>query len=57
MSSRGTSGGGDPYTVLGLAQTATESEIKRAYRRLALKFHPDVDDSPEVSVLGLALDA
>ena len=29
------------YHVLGLNQTATREEVKRAYRRLALKYHPD----------------
>ncbi|MCO5612600.1 hypothetical protein L7F22_066868 [Adiantum nelumboides] len=32
----------DPYTTLGLSKDATEDEIKKARRRLALKFHPDV---------------
>jgi molecular chaperone DnaJ len=31
----------DYYKVLDLARTATEAEIKKAYRRLAMKFHPD----------------
>jgi molecular chaperone DnaJ len=31
----------DYYTVLDVARTATEAEIKKAYRRLAMKFHPD----------------
>ena len=29
------------YEVLGLEKTADETQIKKAYRKLALKFHPD----------------
>lgn len=31
----------DYYKILGVAKDATESDIKKAYRRLAMKFHPD----------------
>ena len=31
----------DPYVVLGISKKATDDEIKRAYRKLALKYHPD----------------
>lgn len=31
----------DPYKVLGVAKNATESEVKKSYRKLARKWHPD----------------
>ena len=36
----------DYYAVLGLARGASDSEIKRAYRRLARDLHPDVNPDP-----------
>ena len=37
----------NPYQVLGVAETATDAEVKTAYRELAKKYHPDnYADSP-----------
>jgi molecular chaperone DnaJ len=33
----------DPYKVLGLPQTATDEEVKKAYRKLSRKYHPDAN--------------
>ena len=41
----------DYYDVLGVTQTASHQEIARAYRKLAIQFHPDSNPGDETAVL------
>lgn len=39
----------DPYKVLGVPTTATDDEVKAAYRKLAKKYHPDANPGDKVA--------
>lgn len=37
------------YEILNITASADENEVKRAFRKLAMKYHPDVNTSPDAS--------
>mmetsp|Transcript_1270 Transcript_1270/g.2957 ORF Transcript_1270/g.2957 Transcript_1270/m.2957 type:complete len:339 (+) Transcript_1270:224-1240(+) len=41
----------DYYDELGVTRSASDTDVKKAYRKLALKYHPDKDASPEAATI------
>ena len=42
-------GGVDPFEVLGVSRDVSAAELKRAYRRVAMRAHPDVNKAPDAA--------
>lgn len=45
----------DYYSILGIHRSASEAEIKRAYRRLAIIYHPDKNKDPQAQEIFVAI--
>jgi DnaJ-class molecular chaperone len=52
-----TTGQADYYDLLGVPRDAALVDIRRAFRRLAMKYHPDLNPEPEADARFRALNA
>ena len=41
----------DYYQILGVPRNATQDQIKKAYRKLAMEYHPDRNPGKELSLI------
>ena len=47
--SRELMGKSDYYAIMGVSRNATDEDLKKSYKKLAIKFHPDKNHAPQAS--------